>query len=276
MEALNEAVNGGRPAISLSNAFEPREFLGSRSKELTVEQPMSQITRVLSIFFAPTRTFADVLRSKTWWFPLLLTILCSYAFSAAAVEKVGLNHLVSTMLRADGQTQQRLADATPEQRAQAAELSTTVLKWSMIGAPAAVAIFNLAIGLALWVSFNQVFGAKLSFNAVFCVLMYADLIQNLKPILSTIVLYLLDGSTANFNIQNPIGSNGAFFLPSDANPALRSLLSSIDAITIWYLVVMAIGFAVVGRLKRGQAFAVVFGWWAVVMFVRVGWAAVSS
>ncbi len=58
MEALNEAVNGGRPAISLSNAFEPREFLGSRSKELTVEQPMSQITRVLSIFFAPTRTFA--------------------------------------------------------------------------------------------------------------------------------------------------------------------------------------------------------------------------
>ena len=41
------------------------------------------------------------------------------------------------------------------------------------------------------------------------------------------------------------------------------LASALDVIMIWTLVLTAIGFAAVSKLKRGTTFAVVFGWYIV-------------
>jgi hypothetical protein len=39
--------------------------------------------------------------------------------------------------------------------------------------------------------------------------------------------------------------------------------SSIDIFLIWTLILSAIGFTCVSKVKRGTAFAIVFGWWVV-------------
>jgi hypothetical protein len=61
----------------------------------------------------------------------------------------------------------------------------------------------------------------------------------------------------------------------DASSAhwLKSLGTSIDVITIWYLLLVAIGCAIVSKLKKGPALAVVFGLWILVVLCKVVWTA---
>jgi hypothetical protein len=45
---------------------------------------------------------------------------------------------------------------------------------------------------------------------------------------------------------------------------------------IWTLVLTAIGFTCVSKIKAGTAYAVVFGWWAVLTLAVTGLSAAAS
>jgi len=59
----------------------------------------------------------------------------------------------------------------------------------------------------------------------------------------------------------------------ETNKALYSLASSLDVVSIWSLVLLAIGTATVAGVKRSSGYLAVFGWWAIFTLVAVGWAA---
>ena len=63
--------------------------------------------------------------------------------------------------------------------------------------------------------------------------------------------------------------------PSD-NVFLYSVASSIDIFLIWTLVLTAIGFTCVSKVKRGTALAIVFGWWIVFTLAAAGLGALFS
>jgi hypothetical protein len=48
-----------------------------------------------------------------------------------------------------------------------------------------------------------------------------------------------------------------------------ALGSAIDIFTIWALVLLTIGCAIVGNIKKGQAAIVVWGWWVVMTILKV-------
>jgi hypothetical protein len=50
--------------------------------------------------------------------------------------------------------------------------------------------------------------------------------------------------------------------PAD-NVFLYSVASAVDIFMIWTLVLTAIGFTCVSKIKPGAAYGIVFGWWAV-------------
>jgi hypothetical protein len=78
----------------------------------------------------------------------------------------------------------------------------------------------------------------------------------------------------SFNIKNFAPTNlGAFLDPLDTNKALYSLATSVDLITIWMLVLLSIGLATVAGVKRKSGYFAVFGWWAIVVLIGMGWAA---
>ena len=52
------------------------------------------------------------------------------------------------------------------------------------------------------------------------------------------------------------------------SPFLYSLMSSLDIFSIWTLILSAIGFTCVSKVKRGTSFAIVFGWW--ILFTLIG------
>ena len=98
----------------------------------------------------------------------------------------------------------------------------------------------------------------------------------IKTIMGVVVLYA-GTAPESFNIKNFAPTNlGAFLNPLETNPGLYSLASSIDFVTIWSLVLVGIGTAMVAGVKRSSGYIAAFGWWAVVVMVGAGLAAAFS
>jgi hypothetical protein len=82
------------------------------------------------------------------------------------------------------------------------------------------------------------------------------------------------GTPETFNIKNFAPTNVAAFLPvMETNKAVYSLASSLDIVTIWSLILMGMGIAIVAGVKRSSGYIAVFGWWAIIVLIGVGWAA---
>ena len=88
---------------------------------------------------------------------------------------------------------------------------------------------------------------------------------------------ILFGDVEHFNPNNPAPTNLGFFLnPLETSKPLLSLASSFDLFTIWFVILLGIGFsqATGGKVKARSVFLVYFGLWMVWVLGKVGWAAV--
>src|ERR1700755_232720 len=110
--------------------------------EVVVEGPgLSQVERVTDTFFAPTKTFTDILRSASWWVPVLIGLVCGMLMVAAVVQKVGIAQLADNTLQASPTLQAKMAQLKPEIAAQIHQQMTTSLTWGLSGAP----LFSLLV-----------------------------------------------------------------------------------------------------------------------------------
>jgi hypothetical protein len=62
----------------------------------------------------------------------------------------------------------------------------------------------------------------------------------------------------------------------ETNRALYTLATSLDAVTIWTLVLLGMGTAIVAGVKRTSGYIAVFGWWAIFVLFGAGIAAIFS
>ena len=156
------------------------------------------------------------------------------------------------------------------------KISTYVTEGIFIANPV-VLLIGLGLGsLGLWATINFVFGGKATFGDIFSVWMFAGLPGIIKVLLGTIVIFA-GVVPESFNIKNYAPTNiGAFLNPVETNKALYALATSLDLITIWTLVLLAIGTATVAGVKRNSGYIAVFSWWAIFVLIGVGIAAATS
>jgi len=134
-----------------------------------------------------------------------------------------------------------------------------------------VVVFGLVVAVVLWGTINFVFGGKATFGGVLAVWMYAALPGIIKSLLGSIVLFA-GAAPESFNLANFAPTSvGAFLSPTETNAALYKLATSLDVTNIWYLALMGIGLAIVAGVKRSSGYIAVFGWWALIVLVGVGW-----
>jgi hypothetical protein len=244
--------------------------------EVTEETEGSQLARVGQLFWSPTKLFTGILRNRSWWFPYLLTVVCAYALTFAAIHELGFEKLTMNAIHADaGEAATISSGATEEQARQAFLTAETTFKIGAYGGPALILLYNVGYALVLWFGLNTGAGGRAQFSAIFAVLLYADLIQDVKSLAATAVLYF-DPDSINFNFQNPLGSNLGYYLGTNHAGWLHSLAEGIDAVTIWYLLMISWGCSVVAKLPKMQAAAVVFGIWLMIVSVRVAWEAITK
>jgi hypothetical protein len=238
---------------------------------------LSQWQRVINTFTAPSKTFEDIKRgNKSWWLPFLILALVGYILFAAVYFKIGMQQTVDNQIQLNPKQAESMAQATPQQREMTEKISLYITEGIFIAGPVLVLVITAVGTLVMWGTINFVFGGKAKFGSVFAVWFFASLPGVVKVLLGTIVIFA--GATPDsFNIKNYAPTNaGAFLNPLETNKALYALATSLDVITIWTLVLLGMGIAIVAGVKRTSGYIAVFGWWALIVLIGVAVAAVSG
>jgi hypothetical protein len=232
-----------------------------------VPASLSEGARIIDTFVAPSKTFTDLRRSAAWWAPFLLMVVVSSAMVYTAGQKIGFRKIMENQMQAQPKTQERLERLPADQREKQLEQGAKVTQIVSYVFPAITLVIWLIIATALFATFKFAAGAGVSFKVSLAIVVYAALPLMLKTLLSLISV-AAGMSPDSFSFQNPIASNPGYFMSPAGNVFLYSVASALDIFVIWTLVLTAIGFTCVSKVKSGTAYTIVFGWWAV--FTLVG------
>jgi hypothetical protein len=235
---------------------------------------LSEVERVVDTFIAPSKTFTDILRNTSWWLPFVLLVIVTLGVTVVVDKQVGFERVAENQVRQNPKQEERLASLTPEQRAAQMQGMAKGYQYTSYGSFVFILLF-VAIGAALyWASFNFGLGAQTTFKQMFAVWMYASLPRLLTGLLAIVTL-LFGASADSYDVRNPVGTNLAYYMP-DSGAAVKAILGFFDLIGLWQLVLLIIGTAIVAKVSRGKAAAVVVGWWVVGLVVSVGIAVATS
>lgn len=238
---------------------------------------LSQIQRVTDVFTAPSKTFTDIKNGhKSWWLPFIIYIVLGYAFYGAVESKIGMRQVSENQIKLSPKSEEQMSQLPPDQREQRMKISVAITQGIFLATPVFLLVIGSVISLVLWGTINFGFGGKAKFGSIFTVWMYAMLPSVIKSLLGIVVIYA-GSAPETFNIKNYAPTNlGAFLNPTETNAVLYSLATSLDAITIWCLVLVGIGTAIVAGTKRSSGYIAVFVWWAIVVLIGVGSAAMMG
>lgn len=244
--------------------------------EMNQQPGLSEPQRIINVFVAPSKTFADIRRCSRWWVPFVLSSIFAYAVVFTVGQKVGWEQVTENQIKLNPKASERMDQLSPEDRAKRMNISIMITKGISYGLPAVVLLINLLIAAVLMATFNFGVGAEISFGQSLAIVMYAGLIGIIKSLLAVITLFA-GANVESFNFSNPVGTNAAYYMSIADNPAwLYRMASWFDVFTIWLFILIGIGFAVVGRKKISTGVAVMAGWFIVMVLLTTGWAAIMS
>jgi hypothetical protein len=229
--------------------------------------PLNEVQRVVDAFVAPSKTFTDIRRSASWWMPYVIGVIVTLIFGVVVQQKIGWDKTYQNMLKQSPAQQQRIEQAPADQQARAMQLGANITKYTFWGTPVIALIFAIVAAAVLMATVNFGFGGKSKFGQMIAVWMYATLPWAIQGILGIITTYFVDPDS--FNLKNFVGTNIGYYLPQDLPKTVIALGSAIDVFTIWALILLTMGCAIVGNIKKGQAAAAVWGWWVIMTILKV-------
>lgn len=240
---------------------------------------LTQVQRVISVFAAPSKTFADIKNgNRSWWLPFILTVLCGAFLWFAIDTQVTWKTVYENQQKLAPEFAKRMMEQMPpEQRAKAdaAGPKNQAVFWAI--SPLFLLMQDLLMALILWPTINFGFGGRAKYGSILAVILYAGLVLwPIRLLLGGIALFA-GAAPDGFNVGNPSPTNMAAFLnQADTNKALYTILTALDAPTIWCLAITSIGVAIVAGTKRSSGYIAVFGWWILVTLVFVVFAAITG
>lgn len=248
---------------------------------LPVEEParLGPLSRLTGALFSPGETFADVNRKPTWIAPMIIVILTVVGGSLFFSWRVhpDWEQIVRTQIRK--QNERRNQQVTEEQMQQQVNIGKTIAKFfPIIGAVFTPVVLLVVAGIfALGLMMIQ---AKATFKKILSVVCWSwaatGLVQTIVTIAALMVkdeegLRSLDPSQPGAIVPTSLAS-----FMSEASAPMKSLAGSLDIFSIWFLILLAIGFAAIAgsrKITTGKTATVVFGLWIVFVVIKVGWAA---
>ena len=227
---------------------------------------MGEFSRIVGVFFEPSKTFADIAQRPGWMVPLILTILVAMAFSMAVAQHIGWDRVV----RHQFETNSRLQQMPQEQKDQAIALQVRIASVSAYAAPVIfVPLADIIMAAVLLGIAGGIMSGGMRFKQVFAVVCYSGLPGVISAILTVVVMFLKKPD--DIDIQNPLAFNlGAFMDPATGSKFVHSLASSMDLFMIWTILLIATGLkAAAGkRLTFTGALVAVAVPWAILILAK--------
>jgi hypothetical protein len=237
---------------------------------------LTQIERVLFTFTSPSKTLTDIRRDTSWWLPFLIGLVIGLIFVGTTQVKIGWDKVAENQVKLNPKQVERIANMPPDQATQAKQLGEKFTKYISYSVPILSLIAAAIIAAVLMATINFGFGGQAKFSQMFAATYYAWLPGTIKTLLAIVIL-LVGADPDSFLISNPVGTNVGYYLNAFETPKwLYSLASSMDIFSIWTYVLMAVGCAAVAKVKRSSGYIAVFGWWILILLVRLVGSVISG
>jgi len=246
--------------------------LPTSSAPIPEAPPLSEGARIINTFIAPSKTFADLRRNASWWAPWIIISIVSVAFMYTISRQVGFEQVSRNQVAHSSRADQ-FDRLPPDQQARQLQISSKIIAAFGYGNPALILLFFLIETVVLWATFKVAAGAETSFKTAYAILMYAALPGVIGAILAIISLFA-GVSPEAFDINNPAGTNLAYYLdPESTGRFVRGMASAVDVFSWWTIVLIGIGFACTSKVKRSTAIMIVAVWFVLFKLLTSGLAA---
>jgi hypothetical protein len=228
---------------------------------------------MVGVLFSPKATFQSIARRPTWLAPLILLSLFSLGLVGLFGHRVGWRGFFEKQ----DSSASRFEQLSPEQQRQTLDNQVKYGPPFVYGVAAISTIIAAVIIAAVLLGvFNGLAGAKFSFKTSLGIVSHAWVPGLILALLGALVLFVKDPST--IDLEHLVASNAGAFASSNSPKWLVAMLTSFDVFSLWYMILMAIGYSAAApkKLSPVKAFAWIFSLWVVYVLVRVGLTAAFS
>ena len=224
----------------------------------TVPAKKSLVARFIGIITAPRATFESVVAHPRW---LGMLVLTTVLVAAGAVLPMTTEEGRQATL--DMQVRQMESFGRPvndEMYAQMQKQSRFTPYMTGAGVLIMSPIMSLIIAGVLFAVFNAAMGGTASFKQIFAVVVHSGVISALGQMFTGPLNYFRQSmaSATNLAVMLPMLEEGSF---------LARLAGMIDLFLIWWVIVLAIGLAVLNRRKTQPIAMTLFAVYAVIALV---------
>lgn len=240
---------------------------GTAPTEVNQGPLLSQPARILNTFIDPKKTFTDLNRGANWILAYVLMILVSIAFVYTVDKKIGFEQVVDNQFKLAPKQAERIEQLPPDQKANAMALQVKINRIISYCFWLLQLILLAIIAGVLCLSYNFGAGASVSYGKSLAIVVYASLPGILKVLIAVVSIFG-GKDPETFYFQNPAATNLGYFIDPLQHRFLYSLGTAVDVFAIWTMVLTAIGFTCVSKVKSGTSYAIVFGWY--ILFTLMG------
>jgi len=239
------------------------------------QAPLSEAQRLIDVFIAPSKTFTDLRINASWWAPFVISAIISVIFVIVVDQKIGFSKVWENQLRSQPKQAEKMEQMPADQRAKITEKQIAFTKTVSYSFSVLILVWYVIVASVLLTTLKFGLSAEVRFKTLLALVFYSSLPGLLKTLLA--ILSVVAGVSGDaFTFQNPVATNPGYFVDPATAPVLSRFLTSFDIFTFWVLALAAIGITCITKVKKGTAFAVVFGWYFVVVLIGVGAAAIFS
>src|SRR5258705_5921187 len=179
--------------------------------EAQSEPAISPVGRIVGVFFSPKTTFEDIVRKPGWVLPVVLLTLFSIGVSFAINQRINWREFMAQQIEKNPRSANMSAEQKEQQIEGGAKISP-MFTWAIgVCGPT---IFVLVVALVMWGAYNLLGGANTNFATAFAITSHAALTGLVSSLLIILVLYLKSPGTVD--LENPVATNIAAFLPEDS------------------------------------------------------------
>jgi hypothetical protein len=231
---------------------------------------MESLKRLVGVLFAPTETFRKIAERPTWAVALVVLLMLGAAVGVVVAQKLDLD-AERDLIRQQIEDRQGLrGDELESQVDRVANINSKIRPFT----PALVVVFGTGIYLLVSLIFmvgTGVAGGEIDFRRSFATTLHGMMPQGLSALIA-LPLALSRDSIDPEAAQGGslLVSSLSFLAPEDASAAVESLLGSLDLFTLWSVILLTLGYSVVGRLSKGAAAGLVVGAWVVWIAAKMG------
>ncbi len=237
------------------------------------QQTISGFGRISGVLFSPKATFEDIVRKPTWILPVIIMTVLGLLVAVALNQRMDWRAYMAQQIEKSPRAEQM----SPEQKQQQINAGAKFAPIStyVFGVPFPVVVV-LVISAIMLGAYNLLGGANTNFKTSLGIVSHAFVPTFISSLLLLLVLFLKPFGTVDIN--NPVATNLAAFLPESAPKWLDALCKNLDVFAFWSLILMAIGFAATNpkKMKGGKSFSIAFTMLAVWIVLRMGIAFIFS